>query len=203
MILGLPFLLTSVKGYASRAFEFTRQFLFKWTVNWRFVGEDRFLSSQFSQALVMGNICILAIFFLTRWTRPSGLTLPGLIRRLFQPTNESAERSMSLRITPAFILTTVFSSVAIGMLCARSLHYQFYTYIAWITPALLWQTNLHPILIYTVWAMQEWAWNVYPSTDTSSKTVVGCLALQVLGVWWGTRNEYLDTKQPPGKVHDH
>ena len=82
--------------------------------------------------------------------------------------------------------------MAIGMLCARSLHYQFYAYIALSTPFLLWEAGLHPILVYAVWAAQEWAWNVYPSTDTSSMVVVGCLAIQVFGVWWGTGKEFAD-----------
>jgi alpha-1,3-mannosyltransferase len=43
--------------------------------------------------------------------------------------------------------------------------------------------------MYAVWAAQEWAWNVYPSTEESSMVVVGCLAVQVLGVLWATRNE--------------
>lgn len=38
------------------------------------------------------------------------------------------------------------------------------------------------MLIYTVWVLQEWAWNVYPSTNASSAVVVLSLALQVFGV---------------------
>jgi len=43
--------------------------------------------------------------------------------------------------------------------------------------------------VYAVWGGQEWAWNVYPSTDVSSMVVVGCLTAQVVGVWWGTRKD--------------
>lgn len=55
---------------------------------------------------------------------------------------------------------------------------------------------MHPIVIYCVWAVQEWAWNVYPSTNTSSSVVVACLAMQVLGVWWGSRNDFLEAVRP-------
>jgi len=48
---------------------------------------------------------------------------------------------------------------------------------------------MHPVVIYGVWAAQEWAWNVYPSTDASSAVVVGSLAVTVGGVWWGTRKD--------------
>ena len=33
---------------------------------------------------------------------------------------------------------------------------------------------------------------MYPSTDTSSIVVVGCLVVQVFSVWWGTRNNLND-----------
>ena len=88
------------------------------------------------------------------------------------------------------------------MLCARSLHYQFYAYIAWSTPFLLWKADLHPTLIYAVWGAQEWGWNVYPSTDTSSMVVVGCLVVQVLSVWWGTRNDLADVLSPADIADD-
>lgn len=31
---------------------------------------------------------------------------------------------------------------------------------------------------------------MYPSTDTSSIVVVGCLVIQVVSVWWGTRDDF-------------
>ena len=55
---------------------------------------------------------------------------------------------------------------------------------------------MHPILIYAVWAAQEWAWNVYPSTKSSSLVVVGSLGLQVLGAWWGTRGDFTHVRLP-------
>jgi alpha-1,3-mannosyltransferase len=98
-------------------------------------------------------------------------------------------RSIAACIDPEYVLITMVTAMAIGMLCARSLHYQFFAYIAWATPYLLYRAKLHPVLMYAVWAAQEWAWNVYPSTEESSMVVVGCLAVQVLGVLWATRNE--------------
>lgn len=37
-----------------------------------------------------------------------------------------------------------------------------------------------------IWAAQEWAWNVYPSTELSSAVVVAALVLAVFGAWVGT-----------------
>ena len=165
-------------------------------MNWRFVGEETFLSPEFSVALIVAHLSLLALFLNTRWTRPGGLSTLGLIRRVLKPLPEQAERQLNRRTTSTFIMTALLSSFAIGMLGARSLHYQFYAYIAWATPFLLWRSGMHPILIYAVWAVQEWAWNVYPSTNVSSMVVVGCLAVQVFGVWWGTRDDFADVIVP-------
>ena len=171
------------------------------------MGEERFLSREFAISLIGVHLALLAIFALTRWTRPSGLSIPALTSTAFKPLPSKAQQLMSLNITPTFILTSILTSMAMGMLCARSLHYQFYAYIAWSTPFLLWKAGLHPILTYAVWGAQEWAWNVYPSTDTSSIVVVGCLVVQVFSVWWGTRNDLADAISPAGiadeeKEHD-
>lgn len=40
---------------------------------------------------------------------------------------------------------------------------------------------MNPILIFVVCGLQEWAWNVFPSTPVSSAVVVGCLAVQSFG----------------------
>lgn len=68
-VVAYPFARTFPKEYLSRAFEFTRQFLFKWTVNWRFVGEDWFLSQEFAIGLLALHGLLLVGFALTRWLR--------------------------------------------------------------------------------------------------------------------------------------
>lgn len=199
VLVATPFLQNNVNAYLSRAFEFSRQFLFKWTVNWRFVGEETFLSKEFSASLLVAHASLLALFILTRWIPISGLSIPAHIRRLRKPLPQELLKSISARADSKTVTTVILTSFAIGILCARSLHYQFFAYLAWISPFLLWRSNLHPVLIYAAWAAQEWAWNVFPSTDMSSKIVVVSLALQVLGVWWGTRN---DTYGQPEKGID-
>jgi alpha-1,3-mannosyltransferase len=176
-------------------------------VNWRFCGESVFQSWEFSLFLAIANLALLAILFFTRWTRPSGLSAPAFLIRLLKPVSPIVQQQqISIPLTPPFIMTTVLSSMMAGMLCARSLHYQFYAYIDWATPYLLWKSNMHPVLIYTIWAVQELAWNVYPSTGLSSAVVVGCLAIQVLGAWWGTRKDFINvqpTIEEKGNNHQH
>ena len=194
IVLGFPFWSVNGIAYFGRAFELGRKFLFKWTVNWRFVGEERFLSKEFAVGLLVANAAILGMFVQTRWLRPSGLSLWRMAMTIFKPLPARLQQRIRLNVTPDFVLTSVLSSMVVGMLCARSLHYQFYAYIAWSTPFLLWKAGLPFYLVFAVWAAQEWAWNVYPSTDASSMVVVGCLLVQVIGVWWGTRNEFAETK---------
>ena len=194
--LAFPFLPVNARGYLGRSFQLDRQFLYKWTVNWRFVEEETFLGREFAMALLVGHAVLLAIFGLTRWTRPSGLSAPSLAKTILQPLPPSIQQRMALNINPSFVLTSILTSMSIGMLCARSLHYQFYAYIVWSTPFLLWRAGLHPFWIYLIWAAQEWAWNVYPSTNASSMVVVACLAVQTWDVWWGTRGDFADAKAP-------
>lgn len=175
-------------------------------MNWRFCGQEIFQSWEFSIFLIITNLSLLALFFFTRWTRPSGLSGPAFLIRLLEPYTTNAQRETSTFVTPSFLLTTVLSSMMVGILCARSLHYQFYAYIVWATPYLLWKSGLHPVLVYTVWAVQELAWNIYPSTDVSSVLVVGCLAVQVFGVWYGTRQDFADVRSPieaEDNKHEH
>ena len=167
-------------------------------MNWRFVGEERFLSTKFSYGLLGTHVVLLGLFLTTRWLH---LPLAGAIRQLRQPPPEQVQSRISRRVTPDFILTTVLSAVIIGCLCARSLHYQFYAYIAWSTPFLLWRSGLHPILIYAIWMAQEWAWNVYPSTNASSIVVVSCLILTLFSVWFGTKRDHDSDSSGPKQQH--
>ena len=152
-------------------------------MNWRFLGERIFLSQRFSQSLLAAHATLLGLFVSTSWLHVS---VPLAVQKLISPPSAAEEAKISRRVTPNFILTTILSAVIVGCLCARSLHYQFFAYIAWSTPFLLWRSGLDPISIYAVWGVQELAWNVYPSTDLSSMTVVICLAITVLSVLVGT-----------------
>ncbi|KAI2789807.1 Dol-P-Man:Man(5)GlcNAc(2)-PP-Dol alpha-1,3-mannosyltransferase [Penicillium oxalicum] len=175
VLIAIPFLRENPLGYLSKAFELSRQFMFKWTVNWRFVGEQAFLSRGFSVGLLVLHVSLLVLVS-TVWIKPSGTN----VVRFLQDSIQGRQPPVSL--SGLFIMTVLLNSLTIGLLCARSLHYQFFAYLAWATPFLLWRAGFHPVLIYGIWAMQEWAWNVYPSTNASSLIVILSLAVQVLGV---------------------
>jgi alpha-1,3-mannosyltransferase len=192
-LIAIPFLQDNPAGYFGRAFELSRQFLFKWTVNWRFVGEEIFLSRPFSITLLALHVAVLLGFITTRWLKPARKPIIEMVMPIIcgeLPFTEREQRAVSRDITPRYILTTILSANLVGLLFARSLHYQFYAYLAWSTPFLLWRSGLHPVLQYGLWFAQECAWNVYPSTPASSGVVVGVLVATVALVLWGTRDEW-------------
>ncbi|KAI5806721.1 glycosyltransferase [Peziza echinospora] len=195
LLLATPFIMVNARSYLSRAFELSRTFLWKETVNWRFLGqEERFQSRWFSAGLLVVHAGLLVLFICTRWTKPSNLPLTNFLRTyLFAWTVPSADSlqqyQISQRVTSRFMLTTILTSNAIGMLCARSLHFQFYSWLAWGTPYLLWVAGWNPVAVYAIWAAQEWAWNVYPTAEGSSAVVVAVLAVVVAGVWVGGYRE--------------
>ncbi|KAF3095182.1 dolichyl-P-Man:Man(5)GlcNAc(2)-PP-dolichol alpha-1,3-mannosyltransferase, variant 2 [Orbilia oligospora] len=166
VLLAVPFVASesgSLSGYLGRAFEFSRAFLWKWTVNWRFVGEEVFTSFSFKVGLLVVHIALLFFFLSTRWLRPVRGGLIQFIRNLVSGTNREEGIRTSAQTDGAYMLTTLFTCNMVGMLCARSLHYQFYSWMAWTTPFLLWKSGLGVPFVVSIWAMQEYAWNVYPS----------------------------------------
>lgn len=189
VLIAVPFLQYPWE-YLSRAFEFSRQFFFKWTVNWRFVGEETFLSKQFSYTLLALHASVLLTFIFSRWLPPTKKTVPDIWN--ITVGRQGRGRSwgpLFKKFSPKFILTMVLTSNVLGLLFARSLHYQFYAYLAWSTPYLLWRSGQHPITQYVLWAVQEWAWNVFPSTPASSATVVITMAATVVLLWFGTADD--------------
>ena len=169
--------------YIARSFDFSRQFLHKWTVNWKFVPEEIFLSSSFSVTLVVAHLSLLLVFLQNRWIKPSSLSIREFVRKYTGSMPEAEEQRISNNITAKFVMDTVLSSLAIGMLCARSLHYQFYSYLGWATPYLLWTSGTPWYLVLILCGAQEYFWNVYPSNESSSAAVVMLLAMQVVAAF--------------------
>ncbi|KAI9660205.1 MAG: dolichyl-P-Man:Man(5)GlcNAc(2)-PP-dolichol alpha-1,3-mannosyltransferase [Alyxoria varia] len=202
LVIAMPFLRNHARAYFSQAFDMRRQFLYEWTVNWRFVPEEVFLSRNFAIGLVVAHATLLVFFLTTRWLKPMGNSLRVAFHYLLEAPSEDARKLIESRLTPDFILTTILTANTIGMLCARTLHPQFFSWIAWATPYLLWRSKLNPALVYVLWLGQELAWNQFPSTDLSSKIVVGVLAVAVLEIWIATDDEKPAPKNIPPEVLD-
>lgn len=198
VVIALPFAATNTNGYLARAFELSRQFKFEWTVNWRMMGEETFLSRGFALALLGLHAAVLLLFLATRWMRPAGRSLLQMLPswlRFSSALTPDEELRVSRRVTPEFVMTAILSANVVGLLFARSLHYQFYAYLAWSTPFLLWRALPNAALVYPLWLAQEWAWNVFPSTSESSTMVVAVMATTVVVVYFGTSRDLTPARQ--------
>lgn len=85
-MLAYPFIHKDWRAYVNAAFDFSRVFLYKWTVNWRMVPEDTFLSQRWAKGLLIGHLSVLIIFGLTRWCKKDGGVWVVLDRALRRPT---------------------------------------------------------------------------------------------------------------------
>jgi ALG3 protein len=76
------------------------------------------------------------------------------------------------------ILLALYTSNFVGILFARSLHYQFYSWYFYTIPYLLWRTDYHVLVKLALFLAIEYSWNVFPSTGLSSTVLfVSHLAL--------------------------
>ncbi|KAJ4488062.1 glycosyltransferase family 58 protein [Lentinula aciculospora] len=181
-MLAYPFLREDWHAYVNAAFDFSRVFLFKWTVNWRMVPEDTFLSQRWATGLLIGHLSVLIIFGLTRWCKKDGSVWVVLDRVFRRPTLPAGV----VPVTPDYVATTMFTSNLIGLIFARSLHYQFYSWYAQQVPFLIWRTKYPMLIKLTLIGAIEYAWNVYPSTSISSSSLLGANVLILAGVWSAT-----------------
>jgi alpha-1,3-mannosyltransferase len=164
VVLGLPFLLHDPVAYLTKAFELSRVFFFKWTVNWRFLPEDVFVDSRFGLALLLCHVAALALY-LARFGRvpapPSSSSSP--------PQHRSSKNIIDHgREVTRHIVTTLFAANLIGISFSRTLHYQFYAWYWFTLPFLLWSVRIPTVARLGCLLALEWTWNVYPSTSISS-----------------------------------
>ncbi|XP_005383394.1 PREDICTED: dol-P-Man:Man(5)GlcNAc(2)-PP-Dol alpha-1,3-mannosyltransferase [Chinchilla lanigera] len=196
VVLGLPFLLENPVGYLARSFDLGRQFLFRWTVNWRFLPEALFLHRAFHLALLAAHLSLLSLFALRRWHR-TGESILSLLK------DPSKRKVPPQPLTPNQIVSTLFTSNFIGICFSRSLHYQFYVwyfhtlpYLLWATPA-GWLTHLLRLLVL---GLIELSWNTYPSTSFSSAALHACHAVILLQLWLGPQ-PFPKSVRPGRKAH--
>lgn len=175
VVLGLPFLYANPSGYLNRSFELGRQFLFRWTVNWRFLSEEFFLNRYFHLALLVLHLSVLILFLWRRWSPKFG----GPFRLL-------SLKSVSQHLIADDVVMPLFSANFIGICFSRSLHYQFYVWYYHTLPYLLWSTHLPVMFRLLVLGVIELAWNQYPSTVLSSAALHVCHIILLAALWHGT-----------------
>jgi alpha-1,3-mannosyltransferase len=95
VLIALPFLRKHSWPYLSSAFEFSRVFLYKWTVNWRFISEDVFLSHSWALTLLAGQLFTLIAFAMIKWCRNDGGVMSVLNRGLRRPMVGASVKGVS------------------------------------------------------------------------------------------------------------
>lgn len=68
LILGAPFLTTNFWSYINGAFDLRRQFFYKWSVNWKFIGEHIFLSKQWAFLTLLATALVI-LLFIVKWIK--------------------------------------------------------------------------------------------------------------------------------------
>jgi alpha-1,3-mannosyltransferase len=180
--LGAPFLATYPREYLSRAFELGRVFTHKWSVNFKFVSEDIFVSKSFAKYLLLAHLVCLFVFAHRRWCAREGGFFFNFVRDFFKRLLLGNVDGVQSTFTPAHVALVLAQSNLIGIVFARSLHYQFYSWYFHTIPLLLWSNPRVPVgAKLAIMGAIEWCWNVYPSTPTSSKIFV-VIHLGVLAV---------------------
>ncbi|KAG0332650.1 dolichyl-P-Man:Man(5)GlcNAc(2)-PP-dolichol alpha-1,3-mannosyltransferase [Podila horticola] len=175
VLLSLPFTLTYPESYLRKAFEFSRVFEYKWTVNWKFLDEKTFLSTELSKLLLVGHFIVL-------FSSEGGIV--AVVQRGFTAT-KTVLSIHAQYLKPNHVLTALFTSNFIGIVFARSLHYQFYAWYSMTLPYLLWQTRLPVVVRVLLLAVIEWSWNVFPATPASSQALLASHLVILAGLWVG------------------
>eukprot|EP01132_Coremiostelium_polycephalum_P010319 gene10319-12663_t len=176
LVVAIPFLLVNPYGYLLRSFEFSRQFMYKWTVNWRFIPSDIFLSKQWAIGLLTLHISILLLFIFTKWCKTQG----GIINAV-KLGNKNKNSSL---LSPDYIMMVMFTGNLIGITFSRSLHYQFYLWYFHTLPFLLWNSILPLPLRIIFLIATEYSWLKFPSTNESSMILLICNLTLIISLYF-------------------
>lgn len=204
ILISYPFLYNGSEirnAYFANAFNFERTFLYKWTVNWKFLPEEIFLSKDFHTILLIIHIGLLIFFLFTKWatfkatSKSVGtLIIDGL--KIFKPTLNPNNIINDPVLGPKFVVGVLASCNFIGVLTSRSLHYQFLSWYAWSLPFLLTHSSFSFILSVGFYFIHETCWNIYPSTELSSGVLLALNIVTLTGYWF---DDSLYTKKEPTK----
>ena len=195
--LATPFLAAYPREYVARAFEFSRAFSREWTVNWKFVPEDVFHSSAFARGLLVAHLVALFALAHRRWCAKGGGFFPRFVVDALRRASSNAPpaRSIVASLAPAKVATALFEGNFVGVVFARSLHYQFYAWYFHSLPMLLWSATRYPggdvARLATMFAIER-AWCAFPATPETSATLLAAHVAVLLGVWFADADARLD-----------
>lgn len=193
--------------YIKNAFNFSRKFLYKWTVNWRIFPEEVFLSDRFARMLLISHVSILVFFVVTRYAakeitrKPLQVLISDALLRPLTKTVEKNNLLVNRSTGPKLILLIFSVTNLIGIFFARSLHYQFLSWYCWLLPFLLYAAGFDAITGTGMFLFHEWCWNEYPPTETSSKALILDLMMILIAIWYNL--EFWFDAPEPESILEH
>ncbi|XP_002971595.2 dol-P-Man:Man(5)GlcNAc(2)-PP-Dol alpha-1,3-mannosyltransferase [Selaginella moellendorffii] len=207
VFLGLPFLTTYPAAYISRAFNLGRVFIHFWSVNFKFVPERFFVSKIFALLLMVLHVGLLFLFSQRKWCKhEKGMAAASGIQTMLRRSGKrlslwSKAWSLPRRQTlgQEHVVGVLFTGNFIGIIAARSLHYQFYSWYFYSLPYLLWKAPLPTPVRLLLLILIESVWNVYPSTATSSLVLLACHLAILWGLWHAPSEYPYSAKKPAAK----
>lgn len=126
-------------AYVARSFELGRVFKFEWTVNFKFLGEDAFVSPVLS-VILLALTAVTLVLFAAKWLRSvgtAGVTDAGCGDAAGKGWCVDTDKQTGLeesrpggggrQLLPQYVVKTLFMSNFIGVVFCRSLHYQVRT----------------------------------------------------------------------------
>ncbi|KAG6417835.1 hypothetical protein SASPL_120029 [Salvia splendens] len=154
--------------------------VFSRSVNFKFVPEPVFISKGFALSLLAVHLLLLGVFAHYKWCRHEGGLFSFLHSKLAQmklkfcisssfPLRGLEEHNINTRVLKTeHIATTMFVGNFVGVVCARSLHYQFYSCFSVPFD----NSNAIPCSLILFVAV-ELCWNIFPSNVYSSTLLLG------------------------------
>ena len=138
LAVGYEFLSAHPASYVQKAFEFSRVFIHHWSVNFKFVPNETFVSPAFAAALLACHLTAVAGVGAQAVAQARRRVLSRVYRRLFRARAGSNASPAVSEYAPAHVARVLFEGNFVGIVFARSLHYQFYEWYYHTLPLLLW-----------------------------------------------------------------
>ncbi|CAG9583731.1 putative dolichyl-P-Man:GDP-Man5GlcNAc2-PP-dolichyl alpha-1,3-mannosyltransferase [Leishmania major strain Friedlin] len=190
---GLPFLAYDYRAYLSKSFELDRVFLQRWSVNYQFLNAEIFVKPEFGQALLAMTVATWVLLWRTRWAARTYLTdaeaqvlHPAIsdtrrqntpLRRGTADGDETMDDEAQEQAVYAATLLTFFEANLVGVIFARSIHYQFYTWFFYMVPFVLAYTTFPRVLRLVSFALIRQGFESFPPTPKTSMMLQGGFAL--------------------------
>lgn len=166
IFIALPFLKTYPLEYFHGAFNFKRQFMYKWSINWQFLGEETFQNTLFQKSLLVSQFMLILTVIL--------MIYPSFFQDIFKSILLRKKENITKRDNTSAIAFLLIMSNFIGILFSRSLHYQFLSWYHWTIPILMFWSKL-PIYVGPFWyLLHEYCWNSYPPNSRASLILFIC-----------------------------